>query len=217
MERLLVLKQNLDEFLRRWSGTILGLSALYLAGAILGALAVSAVGSQDRVELSRYLTTVLNWTHPEAVQGAVGALFWRSLQGNLQILLFLWLAGLSLIGILGVWGLSLLRGFLTGFTMAFLAAQFGTTGFWLALAGLLPGLLLQVPGLILGGTAAVAFALSLLRAWREGRRPASFYPVIGAYSITLLILGSGLLFSSLLEAFLAPRLIGLVLAHVPIE
>jgi stage II sporulation protein M len=216
MERLLVLKQNLEEFLHRWSGTILGLAALYLAGALLGALAVGAVGSPDRVELSRYLTTVLKWVRPEAVQGVAGALFWRSLTGNLQILLFLWLAGLSLIGILGIWGLSLLRGFLTGFTMAFLAAQYGTTGFWLALAGHLPGLLLQVPGLILGGTAGIAFALSLLRAWREGRRPASFYPVIGAYTVTLLVLGSGLLFSSLLEAFLAPRLIELVLARLPL-
>lgn len=188
----------------------MGLAFLYLGGVLLGALAVAALSQQDQAELNQYMKTVLDLS---ADGGSTGALLWRSLVGNLQILLFIWLAGLSIIGVLGIWGLTLWRGFTAGFTLAFLAAQFGRTGLWIALGGLVPGLLLQVPGLILGGTAGVAFARSMLRAWREGRRPASFYPLVGAYTVTLLLMGSGLLFASLVDGALAPKLVAQILTH----
>jgi stage II sporulation protein M len=211
--RLQAWKGTLLEFVDRWSGTILGLSCLYLGGVLLGALAVAALTQQDQVELKRYMLTVTDL----ALSGVSGgALFWRSLASNLQILLFIWLAGLSLIGIVGIWGLAVLRGFITGFTLAFMAAQFGVPGLWMALVGMLPGLLFHVPGLILGGTAGVAFGLSMIRAWRERRRPAALYPVIAAYTISLLLLGSGLPFASLVDGFLAPRLVARVLAHQPL-
>lgn len=194
------------EFIDRWSGTILGLSCLYLGGVLVGALAVAALGTQDQAALHTYVSTVLNL----GIHGSTGSLLWHSLQINLQILFFIWLAGLSIIGIVGIWGLTIWRGFQAGFTLAFLAAQFGKTGLWLALGGLLPGLLFQVPGLILGGTAGVAFARSMIRAWREGRRPASFYPVVGAYTLTLLLMGSGLLFASVVDGALVPRFITLI-------
>lgn len=204
--RLAAWRATMLEFIDRWSGTIMGLSGLYLGGVLLGALAVAALSQQDQAELHTYVKTMLNI----GIEGSVGALIWHSLLINLQILLFIWLAGLSIIGIVGIWGLTIWRGFNAGFTLAFLAAQFGKTGLWIALGGLLPGLLLQVPGLILGGTAGVAFARSMIRAWREGRRPASFYPVVGAYTVTLLLMGSGLLLASLVEGALAPKLV----AHV---
>lgn len=188
----------------------MGLAFLYLGGVLLGALAVAALSQQDQAELNQYMKTVLDLS---ADGGSTGALLWRSLVGNLQILLFIWLAGLSIIGVLGIWGLTLWRGFTAGFTLAFLAAQFGRTGLWIALGGLVPGLLLQVPGLILGGTAGVAFARSMLRAWREGRRPASFYPLVGAYTVTLLLMGSGLLFASLIDGALAPKLVAQILTQ----
>lgn len=196
------------EFIDRWSGTILGLSCLYLGGVLLGALAVAALSTQDQAELHTYMKTLLNI----GIEGSTGTLLWRSLLVNLQILLFIWLAGLSIIGIVGIWGLTLWRGYMAGFTLAFLAAQFGKTGLWIALGGLLPGLLLQVPGLILGGTAGIAFARSMIKAWREGRRPASFYPVVGAYTVTLLLMGSGLLLACLVDGALAPKLVAQIWA-----
>lgn len=200
------------EFIDRWSGTILGLSCLYLGGVLLGALAVAALSTQDQSELQTYMRTLLNL----GVSGSTGSLLWRSLLVNLQILFFIWLAGLSIIGIVGIWGLTAWQGYQTGFALAFLAAQFGKTGLWIALGGLLPGRLLQVPGLVLGGTAGIAFARSMIKAWREGRRPASFYPVVGAYTITLLLMGSGLLLAPLIEGGLAPKLVAQVWApHVP--
>jgi stage II sporulation protein M len=198
------------EFIDRWSGTILGLSALYLAGVLLGALAVAALSQQDQAELHTFMITMLNLS--QAGDGG-GALLWPAVQANLQMLFFIWLAGLSIIGVVGIWGLMVWRGFIVGFTLAFLAAQFGANGLWIALAGLLPGLLLQVPGLILGGTAGVAFSLSMIKAWREGRRPASFYPVVGAYTITLLVMGSGLLLAGLVQGGLVPHWVSQVMAN----
>lgn len=207
-------KGTLLEFLDRWSGTILGLSCLYLGGVLLGALAVAALGRQDQVELSQYMLTITGLTKSGL---SAGELFRQSLVANLQLLLFIWLAGLSLIGIIGIWGLAALRGFFAGFTLAFLAAQFGADGLWLALGGMLPGLLFQVPGLILGGTAGVAFALSMMRAWRERRRPAAFYPVVAAYTVTLLVMGSGLLFASVMDGLVTPKLIGQILVNHPLS
>lgn len=201
-------RRNLEEFLTRHSGPALLLCALFVVGIIFGALAVRSLDTQDKLDLVRYLSSVTPaLERPD--DGAGALLLKRQLWGKAKLVALLWVSGISLVGALGVMLLSLLRGFLTGFVVAFLAAEMGLPGVLLALAGHVPQSLLEVPAIILGGTASVAFSLQVVRSWRERRRVPHFYRALASYTGTLLVMGALLVGASLVESYLSPALIRL--------
>ena len=126
---------------------------------------------------------------------------------SLKYLVLLWVLGISLVGVLGVAALALLRGFVSGFTVGFLAAELGWRGIALAVAGHLPQSLLEVPALVIGGTAAVAFSLQVIRSWSERRRVPQFYPALARLTGTLLATGLVLVVAGLVESYLSPALV----------
>jgi stage II sporulation protein M len=206
-------RRNLEDFLRRHSGEVLLLAALFVIGVIFGALAVSSIEARDRLELGGYLSGNLQrlMMPPE---GTGGILFRQGLWGKLKLLALLWALGISLVGVIGVMLLVFLEGLLTGFVVGFVAAEMGGTGILLAIAGHLPQRLLEVPAIIVAGTASVAFSLQVIRSWRERRRVRNFYPALTAFTGTLLAMGVLLVLSSLVESYVSPALVRFVLSMV---
>jgi GMP synthase-like glutamine amidotransferase len=100
-------------------------------------------------------------------------------------------------------------GYVTGFVVSFLVAEMGGAGLALAIAGHLPQNLLQVPALVVAGTAAVAFSMQVVRSWRERRRVPNFYPALARFTGTLLAAGLVLVLAALVESYLTPALVRL--------
>lgn len=197
--------RNLEAFLHRHRGPVLMLSAIFVFGVIFGGLAVSSLDPRNKQELVTYLSgTIERMAAPP--DGAGTMILKLVLPTKLKLLALLWVFGISVVGMLGVMVLTLLRGFLTGFVVALLAAEMGGRGVLLAAAGHLPQSLIEVPALIIAGTASVAFSLQLVRSWREGRRVRNFYPALAAYTGTLLTMGLVLIGTSLVESYLSPVL-----------
>jgi stage II sporulation protein M len=107
------------------------------------------------------------------------------------------------------------RGFVSGFTVAFLAAEMGGRGVLLAAAGHLPQSLLEVPALILAAAASVAFAQEVIGSWRARRRLTGFYEALAGYTGTLLSAGVLLVLSCLVEGYLTPLLVRAVSTLLP--
>jgi stage II sporulation protein M len=206
-------RRNLEDFLRRHSGPALLLATLFVVGVIFGALAVHSIEARDRLELVSYLSSNLQRlvTPPE---GTGGVLFRQGLWGKLKLLALLWVLGISLVGVVGVMLLVFLEGLLSGFVVGFVAAEMGGTGILLAIAGHLPQRLLEVPAIIVAGTASVAFSLQVIRSWRQRRRVRNFYPALAAFTGTLLAMGVLLVLSSLVESYVSPALVRFVLSMV---
>lgn len=201
-------RQAFDDFVDEHRGPILFLASLFVIGVVFGALAVRSLEPTDKQELVRYLGATLgSLEHPP--EGATGLLLRRALVGNVRLLAILWVLGVSMVGILGVMGLTLFRGFVTGFVVAFLAAEMGLPGVALALAGHVPQSLLEVPALILAGTASMGLSARLFRTWRERRRMEHVYPALASYTGTLLLAGVVLAGAGLVEGYFAPLLVRL--------
>jgi stage II sporulation protein M len=201
-------QRSLEDFVRRHGGVVLLLGALFVIGVVFGALAVGSLDPRSKQEMVRYLGESLSGLSRGGPAPAEGSLMLKAaLLRSLKYLVLLWVLGISLVGVLGVAALALLRGFVSGFTEGFLAAELGWRGVALAVAGHLPQSLLEVPALVIGGTAAVAFSLQVIRSWSERRRVPQFYPALARLTGTLLATGLVLVVAGLVESYLSPALV----------
>lgn len=191
-------------------GALLLLCALFVVGVIFGALAVRGLEARDRVDLVAYLQEAVRGLDGPGASAGVD-LFARSLLGRLKMLALLWVLGISVVGIFGVMLLALLRGLLSGFAVAFLAAEMGWSGVGLAAAGHLPQSLLEVPALLVAGSISVGFSLQVVRSWVQRRRVPQFYRALRGYTGALGLTGLLLVGASLVETLITPQLVSWVL------
>lgn len=206
-------KYGFEEFMDRHRGPAVFLATLFVIGVVFGALAVRSLPAADKQELVAYLGATVG-TLDRPPEGAEALMLRRALAGNAKLIALIWVLGVSVIGVVGILVLTFLRGFLTGFVVAFLAAEMGLQGVLLATAGHLPQSLLEVPAMILAGTASIAFASQVLRSWQQRRRVSHFYPALAAYSGILLANGGLLAVASLVESYLSPGLVRVAAALV---
>jgi len=206
-------RDDLEAFLVRHSGAVLLLAAVFLIGVVFGALAVRSLDPRDKLELVSALGgAVQGLGHAPPETGFL--LLKRSLVGKLKLLALLWVLGISLVGAVGVLAVALLRGLVSGFVVGFLAAEMGRAGLMLALLAHLPHSLLEVPALLIGSTASLAFSLQVLHSWRRRRRLPHFYGALSAFTGTLAAMGLLLMAASLVESYLSPGLVRLALPWI---
>lgn len=202
-------QRNLEELLYRQSGLVLLQAALFVIGLVFGALALRSLDAATRLDLTRLLSDSMQVLSAGTAEPA-GALVRQALARQALQVGLIWVLAISLVGTLAVMLLPLYRGFVSGFTVAFLTAEMGSKGVLLAAAGHLPQTLLEVPGLILAASASAAFSLEVIGSWRARRRLTGFYSTLADYSNTLLSAAVLLVGAGLVEGYITPVLIRLV-------
>lgn len=203
-------RNELERFVIQHSGPVTLLAAVFLIGVVFGALAVRSLDPQDKLELVNALGIAVQGLGEASPESGL-ALLQRSLMSKLRLLALLWVLGISLVGAVGVVVVALLRGLVSGFVVGFLTAEMGRAGLLLALLAHLPHSLLEVPALLIGGTASLAFSLQVIQAWRRRRRLSHFYSALSAFTGTLAAMGLLLAAASLVESCLSPGLVRLAL------
>lgn len=198
-------QERLARFIERNSGTVFLLGALFAVGVIFGALAVSGLPSRAKQDLVQHLVQAGQaLTTPSQEVG--GALFRIALSGHMRWLILVWVLGITVVGALGVMLLAFVRGFSTGFVVGFLTAEMGWRGLLVAAGGHLPQSLIEVPVIILAGTASISFSRGVIRSWSEQRRMFHFYRDLWQYTSLLLLAALVLIGVSVMEATLSPFL-----------
>lgn len=198
-------QRSFEEFVQRHAGLILLLGACFVIGVVFGGLAVRGVAAHDRTEVVGYLSETMDRiVHPEASDP--GLVFKRSLIRSLAEVGVLWGLGITMVAVPCTLAGALVFGFVSGFTVSFLTAELGWGGLVLAVAGHLPHNLLIIPALLLGGAAAAAFSLQVLRSWMQRRRVPNFYPALARFTGATLVMGLVLLVASLVEGYVTPEL-----------
>lgn len=175
----------------------------FLGGILSGALMVLLVGEGQQVRLAAYLDNLLYqlvtvWPQPGAVavQAAVKAL---------KEIGVLWFLGLTVLGGPLIVLLLFVKGFILGFTVAFLVQEKALQGVALSLFSILPANLLRVPALFLGGALALSFSLSLMKGstgFKGGSLGQLVRYSVGMAGLLLVVVGSGWI-----EAYLVPPLL----------
>jgi stage II sporulation protein M len=201
-------QRALEEFIERHKGVVWLLGSFFVIGVVFGALAVRSVGPHDRAEIVTYLGDAFRGLTP-APPGESGLLLKNALLRSIKQVAILWVLGISLVGVPATLVMAIVRGFFTGFTVAYMASEMGWRGVGVAAAGHLPQGLLEIPALLIAATASVSFSLQVIRSWTERRKVPNFYPALARFTGALFATWLALLAAALVESYLTPALVRL--------
>lgn len=131
---------------------------LFIMGLIFGILAAGILDKHQKDDLMHYIN--------QGLQGELGSNIGYTRQtilANIQIVMFLFFMGISVIGIPLALLLIFTRGFILGFSIGFLFQTMGIKGFVLTLVGIIPHNLLMIPALFLMMIAMMDCAAALTK------------------------------------------------------
>jgi stage II sporulation protein M len=157
---------------------------LFLMGAVFGVLGAGVLEPAQKQDLIGYIR-----------QGLHGNVFTQDyiytrqvITANIQTVFFLFLMGLSVIGVPLALLLIFTRGFILGFSVGFLMQNLGLKGAVVSMVGILPHNLLVVPGLFLMTVAIMDCAVALTKMRFTKRRVAIGEELIRCALVTLVVL-----------------------------
>lgn len=179
-------------------------------GVVLGILGSSGLDDKQVQNLAHYLELLIENSQQELPNSY--RLFQRALTINIQSLAAIWLLGLTVIGLPLIGAVIMARGFVLGFSTAFLVSQgVGVGGGWAAAVCILPQHLIYVPVLVAAGVRGTLFSLSLTRSagWRSDRQ--STWLRFWLYCLFTGILGALLGIGAWIEGYVSPWLFKLLL------
>ncbi len=196
------IQEAIIEYIRDHIGIFVLLGVLFVIGVVTGAIAVNSLGYTLKGELLGYLKEFLTvLTQPDKVQPTVALR--NALWNNGRLILVICLSGLIVVGIPFILASVVFKGFIIGFTVAFLVQEMGIKGVILAFAAVLPQNLFAVPILLIISSAALSFALLIIRK-RFFDKTRRIRVNIGYYLIVETLLGILLMATSLIEVYISP-------------
>ncbi len=187
---------------------------LFVMGVVFGALLVNALTLQQKHDVGQYVNTFLagiggeGEAGGEAVRSTVsgaGAV-WDAFGAHARWVFFIWILGLSVVGVPLILLLDFLKGVLIGFTVGYLAGQWSWDGIVFAIVSVAPQNLVVVPAIIVASVASISFSLLLVRS-RLLHRTGTVKQPLASFSLTALLLTGLMLAVSLFEVYVSPGLL----------
>ncbi|QXE00336.1 stage II sporulation protein M [Terribacillus sp. DMT04] len=194
---------------RQHATSYLFMLVLFLIGIVFGAIVVNSMNFTQKEDLFYYLERFFS----QLQQGQTMSkqeILQSSFLSHIKFLLFLYVLGLSIIGIPIIWMLLFSKGLMMGFSVGFLVNQLGWKGLMLAAAAVAPQNLIVIPLYLIAGTSAMLFSVTLLRKLIAKRSPLSLRRYFIQYSVIFLILLGSSFAASMLETFLSNPLLSLL-------
>lgn len=187
---------------------------LFLMGVVFGAIIVNSLSFDQKEDLFYYL----NQFFGQVSDGKVAApadLFRLSFFHNVKFLGFMWVLGISIIGLPLILILLFIKGVVVGFSVGFLVNQMKWGGFLLSFVTVLPQNLFIIPMFIFVAVIAVGASLKLIRKIFI-RQSIGFQiiPMLTRYFIALAIAVGVISVAAGIEAYLSPWLMKSVLSYV---
>lgn len=144
---------------------------LLVMGIVFGSLSVNSLADSQRQELTQYLKLFLQGFRQDPTAVVSDPVYAReAIAGHLKTILFLVVLGVSVIGVPLILLMIFTRGYILGFTIAFLTRQLAGRGIVFTAAAVLPHQFLIIPALIVLSVANIDFAGALIRS-RAGKKP----------------------------------------------
>lgn len=173
----------LFDHIRHFWVIYLTLCCVFLAGGVFGAVGVGALSPEKSLELGNFLNNLLT-QQPKSLETE----FLKQLaRDNFIIMAGIWILGLTVIGTPLVYLIVFTRGFILGFTVAFIIQLKKIIGIALVVLTILLPSILAVPCLLLGSGLATIFSFLLLQGKTNGEsvRKEFFYYCAASFFVSL--------------------------------
>ncbi|GGH79262.1 stage II sporulation protein M [Pullulanibacillus pueri] len=210
MPREATLKAKLNHHIQENISIYTFTIVLFLMGIIFGAIIVNSLPDEAKSNLFNYLERFFGEVSGNNV-AVPSVMFNEGFTHYIQYIGFIWILGLSIIGLPIIFVLLFLKGIVIGFTVGFLVNQMGMHGFWLAIASIFPQNLLVIPLFIIVSTTSIAFSLKMIRQLLMRTRKQPLLPQFGQYVLMMFGMAVVIALVSLYEAYVSPVLMRAIL------
>ncbi len=198
--------EALSKHLRDNLGIYFIVILFFALGIATGAFTVKAMSSEEQQNLIKYLNNFFQIISSDNVSFGKN-LAW-SLKNNLQIIFFLWVLGLTILGIPFNLLITSFRGFLLGYTVAFLISSMSWKGLLFIAAAILPQNIIYIPCLIIISAMSLSFSMKVLR--RKGKSIGTGFGetnTVISYSAKMAAVSLIMLIGCLIEVFISPTIV----------
>ena len=176
---------------------------LFFIGFLLGILFINHVNETQKEQISSYINQFVE----SIKQGNIinkGALLKQSIGENILLVVILWFAGMSVIGMPIVYAIIAFRGFCFSYTIAAMIASLGTQkGIILAFSAIFLQSILFIPIIL----ALAVSGMKLYQSIMKDRRKENIKIEICRHTLFSFIMCMGLVLSSFIEVYLSSNLV----------
>ena len=180
---------------------------VFILGISFGAIAVKTVDYSTKQNLFNYFNDFMQGYNE--IEYDRGSLVSESIKFNLFNIFMIWAFGISVIMIPLITLLIFFKGFVLGFTVGFLVSEYSLKGIVLAISAVFFQNVLIIPSYIMAAVMAVSFSIRIIKYYRN-RAKLSFEDFL-AYTLEMIMLALITLGGALLETYISPLLLKLVL------
>lgn len=155
------IREMLVKHIKNNSNTYFFLFIAFIVGVSAGAFTVNGLSTMQNEELSNYFQGFLQLLDNQKIDS--NELLKIGFMENFRMIVFMWVLGVTIIGIPFIYIAVGVRGFITGFSSGFIIKIAGFKGAAFTILGLLPKELIIVPCIIALGVSGINFSLSIIR------------------------------------------------------
>ncbi|MCX7904747.1 MAG: stage II sporulation protein M [Caloramator sp.] len=187
------------------------ITLIFTFGIVLGALSAKGINFTEKQQLVMYLNNFFQVVYKENTNSFI--IFFKLLKNNLIMVLLVWILSLTYVGIIFSNLVSLFKGFIIGFNVAFILQAFGMKGFLFILLSFLPQNLFYIPAYLFICSFSFAYSLNLIKKNNSFRNQND----VIAYSFNILALFFIIFIGNILESFVIMKIIKALSTYLVIQ
>lgn len=200
---------GLWDSLRENKITFLWVLLFFLVGIVLGSYTVYYMSDLNRIEITNYFTNFLDVLNQDSV--AYTSILLDSLKSTLPMIGAIILLGYTAVGIPVILMIDLAKGYVVGFTFSLIVSILGSKGIMIVLSGLIIQNLIFIPIIMLTSILAIRHSMTKIKSGIS--RDRLKLDVSKAYLNFQGILSLIMIFGILIETYISPNLIRLVISR----
>lgn len=203
MNLKLKVKQHLKE--NKWHYILL--ISIFVLGMFLGYQKVYSLQGEVKAHLLELINNYLLGGYKGELSG--NHIFLSAYFQQFKSIFLIWFLGLTVIGVPFILGVIFFRGFSLGFTVGFLVQEKASAGVIVTILSILPQNIVYIPIIIVWALIAINFSVYIVKGRDSGGLPLT--KGIIRYFILLVFFTTLIAVGILIEAYLSPWFLGLIL------
>lgn len=184
----------------------------FTVGVASGAFTVKALDDLQKEALIKYLQGFFQVLTTKEINSLV--ILRQSIKNNLQTVFVIWLLGITVIGIPVTLLIMGVRGFIIGFTVAFLIDGLGFKGLFFTALAILPHNLIIIPCLVAISVISVSFSMMIIKDKLARRWTKDYWQKFFSYCLLVIVLFLVSVVGSVIEAYIVPVFIKLISSYL---
>ncbi|WP_097025748.1 stage II sporulation protein M [Clostridium peptidivorans] len=178
-------------------------------GMVLGVYTVKYMGDIYKTDLISYFQNFTEYLSSESLN--YKGVFLNTIRSNIPFVIFIWLLGMTMVGIPVILIIGIVKGYTLGFTISFIINSVGLKGIGIAIFGVIVQNIIYIPCMIIASVLAMEFSLNFLKERIDRRVKENIWIKMLSYSCSFLAIIAVMFIGFFVEAYIIPNILKIII------